>query len=419
MPEITEKIRGVPAGTRVYAFRRVDPRRLHDDLAPFVLVGLSSVVGRDPRQAECFVDDPSVSRRHFVARYTPRRKGFEVVDLESSNGLFVNGVRVREQKIAPNDVIRAGAQLLVFTQVAEASLRHVVTRRDGAFAGVSDPLRAVNDGLAALPAGGRLLLSGEPGVGKAEAVRHVVARRGVVTRLLVVHGTALREAAWESSLLAKISALTGASEIVLHLDDLSLAPAAAQERLDYLARSNAIGARAPVTMVATLSAKGRTAAETGLTPGLLARLGPPFLYVPPLRLRREDILPTFVAALRRRGRCSPVSATAEFVEGLLLHPWPGHAAEVGALVDLLAAAGRLEATFDVPDLQGRLMPVGPDAVSTDARSVVEALREARGNVSEAARRLGVSRRHFYRLVERHGLDPANWRPASRSVVDPT
>lgn len=421
MPEKTEKIRDVPEGATVHGFRRVDPLRLEDGPVPFVLVELSTVFGRDAGQSACVLDDPSVSRRHFVTRFAPRRRCFEVVDLDSSNGLFVNGVRVHEQVIAPDDVVRAGGQLLVFSQISEATVRQRGGRREVAFHGFSEAIRGVNDSLAGLPSGGRAVLWGEPGVGKTAAVRHVASRGGPSTRSIAVHGTSLRTDGWEGKLLEQLAAARSGREVVVHLDDVALAPVEAQERLLFLLREPELEAYGRLTVVATVSTRARTAAAAGLAPGLLHRLGPPFLHVPPLRQRRVDIVPTFVAALRRRGRVTAPRATAPFTEALLLHAWPGNADEVGALVDLLAAAGRLEACFDLPDLPGRLLPgADPESGATpDAKGLTEALRQACGNVSQAARQLGISRRHLYRLLEKRGLDPAIWRGARRSGTDPT
>ncbi len=60
------------------------------------------------REAQCDVQvfDEGVSRRHFVIE--SRADHFVVLDMESANGTYINGVRVQEQELRSGDVIRAG-----------------------------------------------------------------------------------------------------------------------------------------------------------------------------------------------------------------------------------------------------------------------------------------------------------------------
>lgn len=78
-------------------------------------VSLSGVrrlsVGRDSGNT-LHVPDPAVSRRHFVI--SAAESGFELTDLESHNGTFVNGVPVRNRLLAHGDTIRVGGCELVF-----------------------------------------------------------------------------------------------------------------------------------------------------------------------------------------------------------------------------------------------------------------------------------------------------------------
>ena len=63
------------------------------------------VLGRE--DVDVLVEDPEVSRRHASVR--PVDGGLEIDDLGSSNGTFVNGVRVRETKLLRHgDEIRLG-----------------------------------------------------------------------------------------------------------------------------------------------------------------------------------------------------------------------------------------------------------------------------------------------------------------------
>jgi hypothetical protein len=57
--------------------------------------------------------DEFASSRH--ARFEPRRDGLYVEDVGSTNGTFVNGIRLtRERKLTPGDVVRVGQTDLRF-----------------------------------------------------------------------------------------------------------------------------------------------------------------------------------------------------------------------------------------------------------------------------------------------------------------
>ena len=75
----------------------------------FDLDGATSVIGRDPA-CDVALRDPGVSRHHARLELLSGRQILK--DLGSSNGTFVNGVRVAEASIQPGDQIRVGNTLL-------------------------------------------------------------------------------------------------------------------------------------------------------------------------------------------------------------------------------------------------------------------------------------------------------------------
>jgi Nif-specific regulatory protein len=101
----------------------------------FALTNDEILIGRDSATAVC-LNDPSVSRRHCLIKREPIAQKnepaatetankedenggqesfqFTLVDLESYNGTFVNGVPVREQKLAHGDQIALGDVMLLF-----------------------------------------------------------------------------------------------------------------------------------------------------------------------------------------------------------------------------------------------------------------------------------------------------------------
>ena len=70
-------------------------------------------VGRGRNNDVALPEDDYASSRH--ARFEPRRDGVYVEDIGSTNGTFVNGIRVsRERRLVPGDVVRIGETDLRF-----------------------------------------------------------------------------------------------------------------------------------------------------------------------------------------------------------------------------------------------------------------------------------------------------------------
>jgi FHA domain len=70
-------------------------------------------IGRGPTNDVSLPGDDYASTRH--ARIEPRRDGIWVEDIGSTNGTFVNGIRLtRERRLAPGDVLRVGETDLRF-----------------------------------------------------------------------------------------------------------------------------------------------------------------------------------------------------------------------------------------------------------------------------------------------------------------
>lgn len=73
-------------------------------------------IGRE-RDNHVVIDDPYVSRHHVQLRF--RHDGYLLFDVSSNSGTLVNGVRVREHRLQPGDVILIGkTQLLYLDQNA-------------------------------------------------------------------------------------------------------------------------------------------------------------------------------------------------------------------------------------------------------------------------------------------------------------
>src|ERR1043165_1752942 len=77
----------------------------------FALTGDEVMIGRDASNQLC-IDDHSVSRQHCLIRR--EADAFKIIDLESFNGTFVNGVPVGEQPLTHGDQVALGRALFLF-----------------------------------------------------------------------------------------------------------------------------------------------------------------------------------------------------------------------------------------------------------------------------------------------------------------
>jgi transcriptional regulator with GAF, ATPase, and Fis domain len=92
------------------------------------LTGGQLCVGRDPANQLC-LNDRAVSRKHFCISETDA--GFHLVDLESHNGTFVNGIPVRRKLLGHGDTVRVGQCELVFLITEDELLvSHIVQYTD-------------------------------------------------------------------------------------------------------------------------------------------------------------------------------------------------------------------------------------------------------------------------------------------------
>jgi hypothetical protein len=78
-----------------------------DDGTDFELNSAQVVIGRSAQNEIAVASDEYASARH--ARFEPRRDGVWIQDLGSTNGTYVNGIRIeRPRRLTPGDVVRIG-----------------------------------------------------------------------------------------------------------------------------------------------------------------------------------------------------------------------------------------------------------------------------------------------------------------------
>jgi len=147
------------------------------------------------------------------------------------------------------------------------------------------------------------------------------------------------------------------------------------------------------------------------------------LRVPPLRERDADIellAERFNRQLAQRHGVPEKRFGAEVMTALKTYHWPGNVRELRNVIEslVLTCAGTevaiedlpaeiLEASPAVTDTNSATSPISPEAASLDDfehLAIKRALETSHGNLTQAARALGISRSTLYRKVQRYHLE---------------
>jgi len=153
---------------------------------------------------------------------------------------------------------------------------------------------------------------------------------------------------------------------------------------------------------------------------LFYRLNVVKLYIPALSERREDIpllANHFLTRLAERYRRGSLAFSPEAMSLLVSAPWPGN---VRQLLNVIEQAVALAPTEVIPESLVRqaldagdttLTPLDEARKAFERDYLVRILKITGGNVTKAARLAGRNRTEFYRLLERHSLEPGMFKTA--------
>jgi DNA-binding NtrC family response regulator len=371
------------------------------------------------------LSDPTVSACHCALELTP--EGCQVTDLGAKNGVRLFGRRVQQAYLEPGDVLELGASAVRLKLESEVETHPISERTSlGSLRGGSIPMRLLYDQILKVAAAEvPVLVTGETGTGKELVAEAIVAASPRATGPFVVidctrHGTDL----FESELFGHVKgAFTGAERDAaggferahggtVLLDNVCELPAALQPKLLGVLERRQVQplGGTPRAVDVRVLATSRLELEREINRGtfradLFYRLAAVQLSVPPLRDRREDI-PGLVAELcRELSLDKPLPAYV--LEQLYAADYPGNVRELksavaraafGVAPQAHAAEGaRLDAAGPYWPQRERLL------AALERRYVAELMAACGDNVSEAARRSGISRVQLYAMLHRHGL----------------
>jgi len=349
-------------------------------------------------------------------------------------------------------------KIIVPRALEETRLRRNVTRQTfpaigeapASLLGSSPAMKAVFEFLAKISHSTTttVLITGESGTGKELVARTIHAMSARQAKpLIVVNCTAIPEHLIESELFGHEkgaftdahSRRAGAFELAdggtVFLDEIGDMPPAFQVKLLRILEDHTfrrVGGSSDIsTDVRVVAATNRDlaaqVAEGRFREDLFYRLNVAAICLPPLRDRGGDIitlaeyfLQKFNSAFRKRFR----ALSDETRELFIRYAWPGNIRELRNVVESAVllhdveclepehvkaeirdqdnrSAGRAAARATSPDGAERADRVS--LVELEQRAIVDALKEAKGNQSQAARLLNVSRDTLRYRIKKHGL----------------
>jgi transcriptional regulator with PAS, ATPase and Fis domain len=390
------------------------------------------------------IADPTVSRVH--CEVVQRGDTLVLRDLGSTNGTWVEGVRLRDGDVPPGAIVRVGSSAFRIDVGEDPAFVELGTGSSfGELVGASLEMRrlyAIVERVAATDA--TVLVEGETGTGKDVLARslHAASSRAAGPFVAVDCG-AIPESLVESELFGHVrGAFTGATSDrrgvieeanggTLFLDEIGEMPLPMQPKLLRAIESRAVrpvgsSTSRPVDVrivAATNRPLARAVNDGTFREDLYYRLAVVALSLAPLRSRREDI--PLLARHFHRALVGPTAPELpqEFVARLMGRSWPGNVRELRNFIERSVSLGLVDVRpprasapppgAPLPSLDGMVALRLPlkDArqawvESFESVYVRDVLLRCGGNVTRAAERAGVSRRFLQRLVARLGIKPA-------------
>jgi transcriptional regulator with PAS, ATPase and Fis domain len=274
-----------------------------------------------------------------------------------------------------------------------------------------------------------MLILGESGTGKELIAQGVHRLSGRAGHFVPINCSALPREVIESELFGHVTgAFTGATrdkpglfEVcdrgTAFLDEIAEMPIELQARLLRFLETGEIrrvGANRNIavdTLVVAATNRERASLERGegFRPDLYYRLAHAVIVLPPLRRRGEDVdlLVSYFLAEACSAQEKQVSLSQGARDRLTTYPWPGNVRQLRAVLRrlvILSAPGHeigaTEVQLDEAEVSSTL---SEELEQAERRRMLEALAQARGSRSEAARALGMARTTFVTKMKRYGI----------------
>jgi len=282
-----------------------------------------------------------------------------------------------------------------------------------------------------------VLITGETGSGKNAVARELHLRGPRAKRpFITIDCPSLSASLIDSELFGHergaftdaVAARAGRFELagagIVYLDAVTELPLEAQSKLLRIVeekRVERLGGHLSIAVAARIVSSADARIEDAVRGGtfrgdLYHRLRVLPIVVPPLRDHVEDVLPLATHFVRAAAgtRRKPPAITREAAAALRDYAWPGNVRELRHTIERASEAsdGVAIRLHDLPREILDAPAVAPDEAlarrptldEVERRYIASTLRHVRGNQTEAARVLGISRKALWEKRKRYGLD---------------
>jgi len=395
-------------------------------------------IGRGaPTSGPLFFDDRLLSREHL--RITRTARGYEIEDLGSRNGTFLDGPRLeRPTRLSDGALVLFGNHVAVFRRASDAELAALQQDAAAPFG----PLPTFSPALALTYARLRklarteaeLILVGETGVGKEVCARAIHWASGRKGRFLTVNCALSPASLVESELFgcvagahptartAKPGLVEAAQGGTLLLDEIGDMVPELQAKIFRFLQDRTFSPlgstklrRADVRVIAATTRQAISLAAGALRGDLVARLGADPIAIAPLRKRPEEILS--LVAHFGAGTIRELEPAA--VRALCLYGWPLNVRELEKTVAnalALTVGVRLRLEHLPAVIRGSLQRGAPlearrrdPRPAPDSAALEQLLKQHDGNVASVARALDRKWNVVWRWVVKYKLQRDKFR----------
>jgi len=319
------------------------------------------------------------------------------------------------------------------------SLRRALSTMSGGSAPIfqSSALQAVVRTIERVaPSDVTILITGESGSGKeviADLIHSLSSR--AKNRIIKINCAALPRELIESELFgSKKGAFTGSNSDrqglfrqaeggTLFLDEISEMPIETQSKLlrvlqDQEVRpvGDTVSYKTNCRIIAATNRKTDEAIKDGkMREDLFYRISAISVHLPPLRERRDDIMPLANAFLKRfaaQANRTLRGFTTQAVERLTSFEWPGNVRQLQNEIQravLLSEGPEVNVTdLSISDI--KFLPTEDHDTSftllegVERNAIIQMLKETGGNKLETAKRLGIGRQTLYNKIKAYGID---------------
>ncbi len=398
------------------------------------------------------LDEKTVSRNHV--EITQTEDSYRIKDLDSTNGTFVNDIRVKEAYLTPGDIIRLGTVRTEFIAFDEKVSIEPSTRQEfGPLLGRARRMRQIFSLLEKIsPTNATVLVEGETGTGKDLVARAIHQNSPRKNKPFVVFDcSAVAQNLIESELFGHVKgSFTGAvgtrkgafeeaSGGTIFLDEigelsLDLQPkllrALEQREIKKVGSNESIPIDVRIVCATNRNLR-KEVSENRFRQDLYYRLSVVKIHLPPLRERPDDV-PLLIEKLLANGRFNVTPdgklkvtrVEDEALKMLSRYQWPGNVRE---LVNILE---RIVPMVDGNTISGKdvhmiFEEMEQDEEATERMTVDMALpfKEAKQkivevfekdylaallrrnhyNISKTAREAGIDRKHIRNLLKKYGI----------------